>query len=1036
MKNIIVKTLVLTFLAISLFCLVSCDALTSGLDPHQHEYGDWEEDTATCTEAGYQKRFCKICEKADERKTEALGHDMVKFEDGVVSCIENGYENYTECSRCGYSVGKKTVSPGHDMSPWYGNTATCTKSGIEYAECLVCEYKAERVVEAFGHNAENGKCTRCNSETLLILISDSKANFRVVSTTSSGGEGKIAADQFVEMLRNLGVEVEDAVLDYETDKISECEIIIGSNATGRGDDCKITSQYLGRDGETIKRVGNRIIIAASSENKTIDLFDTFVSEYLGITENTKNLSYLETEEMYNYENITEYIITSITVNSTPLSEYNLVIDVLPYLSGFEMDEINSFRENIFNMSGYWLNIVGKESMLQGKNYFIIRYVEDAGKDGFRAYVDGKNFVVECAYRNKFNQAFGEFANKNFLMRVGDISFGTDFSYSKVVNRVSYEEFGAVGDGVTCDYEAIYNTHEFANKGGQKVYGREGATYFISPDNFNQVISVKTDVDFCGATFIVDDQGNSAYKNRSRTLFSIDREYNYKSLSNVDVERLTGQSRVSIPSGTTSLEWLIPELSGKSLIQIFNGEHRDFIRHGSNQNSGAQRTDVLIIDVDGKLADDTYVAYDFENVTRVVVYRVDDKAITIENGNFYNICCSVVEDTFYDMPVVKDDGSVVKVRTTYANKYHSYKRGFGIYRANVTIKNIKHEMMDEPVLGSYPEGCGYVPDDKHDNYGSRHESYPYYGFLFVDCTYNLNVVDTQLDGHTTYYEDKPATVSTGGTIPNPVPMGSYDFVLENSSNITFKNVVQKCETGLGDSRYWGIMSSNGSRNLTFDGCEINRFDAHRGFWNATLINTTIGHSFNVIGGGTLIADGVTKITGSNFISLRSDYGATFKGDMILKNCVFENRPGYNTNKGGEYKNKRNNYAYIINSGFNTSNSGWNPDATANGAYWLWDFGYTCYMPENVTFENFTSYANKKTYVFNDLPDILFKQTFVEGEAPTKSTVKYPYQITKSITYVGSMTPFEICAGTAKAPSGINAYTYDKLKSISVIKKDAE
>ena len=128
------------------------------------------------------------------------------------------------------------------------------------------------------------------------------------------------------------------------------------------------------------------------------------------------------------------------------------------------------------------------------------------------------------------------------MKVGDITFESDFEYTKTVSKVYYDEFGAVGDGVTCDFDAIYNAHVFANNSGQKVYGKTGATYFISPEKFLRSIPVRTDVDFCGATFIVDDQGEYAYRLRQRTLFSVDRENSERRLSTNDVIRLSGADK--------------------------------------------------------------------------------------------------------------------------------------------------------------------------------------------------------------------------------------------------------------------------------------------------------------------------------------------------------------------------------------------------------------------------------------------------------------------------------------------------------------
>lgn len=1057
MRKRIFKILLLAATVTLAVCLASCG--------HTHDYGSWGEDSATCTKGGTHSRTCKKCGSVQTSKTgakghdmqhmedcdptctepgysynclqctrcgiyggvitDALGHNIIKYENSEATCSEDGYVDYEECTECDYYSGTRILALGHDMSAWFGDSATCTLGGREFSECSKCDYFIHRNTLAKGHVLEDGQCSVCGQSDVLVLIENGQANFTVVHTSYSGSTGKILADTIVDRLRSLGITIADAVSDVDGATATDYEIIIGAEARGRGEECCITEHHLGREGEVIKRVGDSVVIAGSTNSILRSVFNKFMSEYLGITDDTEKLEYAAIDGYIDYENITKYPIDNILINSTSITGYTLVLDYKTQMQGYDTSYIDSFADNLYAVSGYRLKTTDASNMSSSGKYIVIRFLEHAGDEGFRAYVaDNGSLIIECAYKNRFNDAFHEFANEYFYTATGDIVFSSSFKCEKTVNKVYYEEFGANGDDEECDFEAIYNAHVFANACGQKVIGKAGAVYHISPDNFIKTIPINTDVDFCGATFIVDDVGEAAYTYRSLTLFTLEKENAYRSVPMETMQKLAGKSIIDIPRGTTSISWLKSELQSKSMLQIIS-THRDYIRHGANENGGTQRTDMVIINTDGTLEADTPIVFDFESVSVLRIYRVDDKALTVENGIFKNICCTVVESTTYDMPATVD-GNPTTIKTTHANKYHSYKRGFGIYRSNVTLKNIDHEMLDEPVFGSYPEGCGYVPDSKHVSHGSRHESYPYYGFIFVDKVYNLNVKDSSLDGHTTYNEDKPATVSTGNVVPNPVPMGSYDFVLEYSCNVTFTNVVQKAETGLGDSRYWGIMSSNGSRNLTFDGCQINRFDAHKGFWNATLRNTTIGHSFNVIGGGTLIADGVTKITGTAFISLRSDYGATFRGDMILKNCTFENRPSYNTNKGGSFKNTRNNYAYLINSGFNTSNSGWSDSNTA-GAYWLWDFGYTCYMPENITLENFTSYANKKTYLFNDLPDVIFEKTYVDGQTPTKTTVKNAYQITKSITYVG-MTPFEVCAGTTKAASGMGTYTYNKLKSI--------
>jgi hypothetical protein len=60
----------------------------------------------------------------------------------------------------------------------------------------------------------------------------------------------------------------------------------------------------------------------------------------------------------------------------------------------------------------------------------------------------------------------------------------------------------------------------------------------------------------------------------------------------------------------------------------------------------------------------------------------------------------------------------------------------------------------------------------------------------------------------------------------------------------------------------------------------------------------------------------------FINLRSDYGSTWQGEFIIRNCIFVPAGGRPTSAsliGGSYSGQH-------------------------------DFGYTCYMPERITIEN--------------------------------------------------------------------------------------
>ena len=1096
MNKFVKGIICIALLVMMVLSIASCDKFFGG-SQCEHEYGDWGKSNATCKSEGTQTRVCKLCKKEQTRKNAALGHDYTEYPDRAATCTEVGYEGYKVCSRCGVSEGKIIENGGHSMSAWKGNTATCTLGGIETSECANCDYKETRKTNALGHTYDAfGDCAVCSKRDIIVLVENGKANFNVV-ITSKATSSMASADSFVGTLRNLGIEINDVVRDSVASAVTEYEIIIGAGALNRGSACSITERDLGAEGTIVKMVGKKIIIAGATPALTLDAFDKFVKNNLGITSSTTELTYLEADSSCCYKNVTKYAVDSISIAGVDLSNYEYVLDVSG-IGSYDVQDINAFHDALFKLSGYWLGYVSPMNMKENGKYFIVRYVDYAGDKGFRAYVDGDDFVVECAYKNMFNDAFRDFANTNFLFKSDSLIINSDFMYEKEVNVVYYEDFFAVGDGTTCDFEAIYNTHKFANEGGQKVMSKRGAdaTYYISPDKFTKTILVKTDVDFCGATFIVNDVGESAYKYRKLALFTLARDYTEVIIRDAElnvlqdyIDSTTGElkqkwvtdgiidderfSDVTFKAGETDFSWLKDVLIGeKNLVKIEDKLHKDFIRHGSNQNSGATRRDVFVVNADGivesNILDAKYsydkdnptefsskAVFDYNNISTIEIYRADDKPITVQNGNFINICCRTVESTTYTANAADDDPHN-DIVTKYANKFHEYQRGFIVNRTNATIKNVVHQMEKEPDLGWYLEGCGYTPDSKHfDNkgkikYGSRHESYPYYGFIFANHTYNFTLEDTQLTGHTTYYEDKPATASTGGSIPEPVAMGTYDFVLEYSVNIMFKNVSQvnkpeqlaSAKNGdysyLTDTRYWGIMSSNGIKNIILDGCHINRFDAHRGFWNAALVDTYIGHSFQVIGGGILYTDNVTKAAKSNFMTFRGDYGATFEGDVIVNNSTLEARKIYNSwTQSSPNAVGSETTGYIMDSGYYAYNQGYSSAEDGYlGGYWYWDFGYTCYLPINVTIDGFKSSA-KNTYVYDDLPDIIFTSTYKEGTTPGKFTVRYPYQITKTITQKNMKSAIPTCKGTwqRNTTNGYKdypTYTYNELKSIPVTK----
>lgn len=306
------------------------------------------------------------------------------------------------------------------------------------------------------------------------------------------------------------------------------------------------------------------------------------------------------------------------------------------------------------------------------------------------------------------------------------------------------------------------------------------------------------------------------------------------------------------------------LPGTCMVTVTNSNVRHYIRFGPNQNDGSPQTDIFIVDKNGHVDMDAPIIWDFEQITDITALPIDVKTLTITGGHF----------------------------TTIANreesKYNYYRRGMAIRRSNVLVDGLEHHVTGEGDHGA-----------------------PYGGFLFIgDCSY-VTVRNTILTGHKTY-----RTIGSAGV---PVSMGTYDISVYRALHVSFVNCSQTND--IDDRRYWGIMGSNYCKNLVYDSCTFSRFDAHKGVANSTIRNSTLGHmGINAIGSGILTVENTTVRAG-NLINLRRDYGSTWQGTFIIRNCVF-------VPSGGRPVS-----ASLI-GGFNSGQH---------------DFGYTCYMPERITIE---------------------------------------------------------------------------------------
>ncbi|MBR6779755.1 MAG: hypothetical protein IKM24_01895, partial [Clostridia bacterium] len=200
--------------------------------------------------------------------------------------------------------------------------------------------------------------------------------------------------------------------------------------------------------------------------------------------------------------------------------------------------------------------------------------------------------------------------------------------------------------------------------------------------------------------------------------------------------------------------------------------------------------------------------------------------------------------------------------------------------------------------------------------------PYSAFVSLSCCADVTVKNCTFTGHKKY-----ATVGSAGT---SVQMGTYDIGAATAVNAKFINCNQTND--ITDSDYWGIAGTNYCKNLEYDGCALSRFDAHQGVLNATVRNSVLGHhGIKIIGSGTALVENTTVLA-EDFIDLRPDYGSTWNGDLIIRNCKF-----YPTGLS----------LHIIKAENSEDH----------------DFGYTCYLPQRIEIDGFFVYRPGFNYLFN-------------------------------------------------------------------------
>ncbi len=226
----------------------------------------------------------------------------------------------------------------------------------------------------------------------------------------------------------------------------------------------------------------------------------------------------------------------------------------------------------------------------------------------------------------------------------------------VDGAVTYEQFGAVGDGLTDDLPAIVAAHAHANEQGRPVRSDPNATYHLGRQALTAVI--RTSTDWGTSRFIIDD--SQGVEDHKRSLFEVSSALEPVPLS---IERLAvGQARLEVRPATDLL------------VLVENAHQRRFIRKGLNVNNGTAQQEVFILRRDGSV--EGAIEWDYDTVTRVEGRPIDPEPLVLRGGFFINIAN----------------------RMEQPRGYNYWSRNIMITRSNTVVERLTCEVVGETDVG--------------------------------------------------------------------------------------------------------------------------------------------------------------------------------------------------------------------------------------------------------------------------------------------------------------------------------------------------
>ena len=470
----------------------------------------------------------------------------------------------------------------------------------------------------------------------VTLVKDGNARFSLlIEYDNLDAKEAEEVNGFLDFLESIGITPkicsDKATLD------TDAKIIVNS-ISFLGEEYSIEPYYLGPKGYAVIADGDKILLRAGSAEALGTAFEYLAEK--AFSENAPvNSEFKFSDSVELIDN--DFKFKSVLIGGHDAGDYKIAYESS---DGQLFKLAEQIRDALYENAGLRLELISAAEA-DGEKCILLKSQKKSGGVGFYAKAkENGNFEIISEFRNKTLDAGNEYINLIF----GSDSATLVFTEAEInIRDIFYSDFGAAGDGITDDFDALKRAHDYANEHGHRVVAGSHCTYYIG--KADETITIRTDTYWGAAKFIIDDRNIEYGSNAQVSIFTVASDYERIILDAEDTRVTALNESGGIIKGSESINLNL----GYAAILIIEDD---------------ARKESVLVEENGKLS--FPLRSNFDKINSIAVIRADDESITVEGGAF----------------------------TVYSNQKRQsepFARNIRILRSNTVIRSIEYRTSFAP-----------------------------------------------------------------------------------------------------------------------------------------------------------------------------------------------------------------------------------------------------------------------------------------------------------------------------------------------------